>query len=580
MAQYQNTVSYGPDGKPIYTSGVTDTPTMPAPIQSAGSTPSPVNTSSFTPAQLQAYNYAASLAPTIPKSISSVSLATPLTAPIVPLYIAPQSPANDATALAQQLITQQKAQALAEIQSAQGNVDTSLSDLKSLYDTLGTKSQAQNDLEAQQGLPEKNQALRELNNQLMSTNASALQASQISEQRQAPNFAIHGEQDAIERKRAVLTYSTAAAITALNGEISSSQNYITKSIAAQFDPIEQRIQYQQQLLNVNRDTLTSAQREKADALNNQLDIYKTQITQQKEDYKTGQNLAISAMKLNPNDPQALYAAQEAMKLDPSSPTYLQDVAQLVGPYQSDPIKTQQDIADLQLTRAQTAKAQKDATTASESGYDPGEILAYAQQYGATGQIPTGMPKGSFGIVSQIAKETPKADGTLINNSTGIVPSSSSLPAAQVDGLSALFDLTKKLDALKNFYTTTPAFGSSQQQRQQYTDNIGEIVDLLARARSGAALTEDEVRNYTAKLPPTLGGASGAFIGNQANVQRIIDLTSSISGKLNTSLTAHNASIVGFSKVKIGDQLYTVGQMVTNSKGEQGVVNSDGTITIL
>jgi hypothetical protein len=112
----------------------------------------------------------------------------------------------------------------------------------------------------------------------------------------------------------------------------------------------------------------------------------------------------------------------------------------------------------------------------------------------------------------------------------------------------------------------------------------EVVDLLSRARSGAALTEDEVATYSAKLPSLFStglpgsGAPASFGSSFVGGQQLNDLKSSISGKIDTSLAAHGAVMSGYSKVNVGDQKYTVGEIVTNDKGQRGIVNSDGTIT--
>ncbi len=81
--------------------------------------------------------------------------------------------------------------------------------------------------------------------------------------------------------------------------------------------------------------------------------------------------------------------------------------------------------------------------------DPATIVAYAQQYASNGQIPTGLPKGTFGTVAQVAKELPKANGTIVDNNTGI--KSSKLTSAQTDAYSAMKDLTNKITEAQTLF---------------------------------------------------------------------------------------------------------------------------------
>jgi hypothetical protein len=114
------------------------------------------------------------------------------------------------------------------------------------------------------------------------------------------------------------------------------------------------------------------------------------------------------------------------------------------------------------------------------------------------------------------------------------------------------------------------------QSQQYNNLRGEIVDLLARARSGAALTANEEATYLKKLPGNF--SKSLFLGGSGDT-KIDSLKSSITGKLDTSLQTNNLAIYGYSTVNVGGQPFVVGQTVTNSQGQTGRINADGTITL-
>lgn len=234
-----------------------------------------------------------------------------------------------------------------------------------------------------------------------------------------------------------------------------------------------------------------------------------------------------------------------------------------------------DLANLHINQN---KAAADAAGIT----DPSQLVAYAQQYASTGAIPTGLPKGSFGMVAQFAKESPKPDGTLVDRNTGV--KSSALSPTQEDGIVAMRDLTTKLDDLKtlfNSYNHGILAGAKNlvlpsNEEQQYQNLRGEVVDLLARARSGAALTADEVKTYTNKLPSDFN--KPLFLGTSGNTG-IDSLKSSIAGKLDTTLKAQGVSIYGYSTVNLGGTDYKVGDTI-EVNGKKGRVLPDGTIAEL
>lgn len=232
----------------------------------------------------------------------------------------------------------------------------------------------------------------------------------------------------------------------------------------------------------------------------------------------------------------------------------------------------------QIDNLRSQIAERNNTTGSN--FDPASVIAYAQQYASTGQIPTGLPKGTFGVVSEVAKELPKVKGEIVDNNTNI--KSAKLTAAQADGYAALRDLSNKLTEAKTLFSKLNTgflggtFGNTIQSsdRQAYNVLRGEITDLLARARSGAALTVTEEQRYLDKIPGTYNQTF--FIGASGE-NKLDGLKASIDGKLDTGLRANGVSMYGFSKVKLGGKDYTVGDII-DVNGVQGRVNPDGSIT--
>ncbi len=449
-------------------------------------------------------------------------------------------------------------------------------DIATDTEKLGTKSARQAELERQQGIPQLNADIQELYDQATQLDADVLSATNKSEDRRAPMFAIRGEQAQIQREASVRKAGIAALASAKQGKLALAQDYVTKALAAEFDPLIAAIDAKKFRLEVNRDKFKGEEARAQEERARLLDQQKEALAQAREDRKNKYDIMLTAAQYGA-DNQTLQRIQLASSAEEAA----RIASPILGTKFADDKAQQQFENNIKLAQLaiDQAKLKNDAGAASA---DPATLLAYAQQYAATGQIPTGIPKGSFGIISQIGKELPKADGTLVSSVTGIAPNT--LSATQTDGIVALRDLQKKLDDAKvlfNSYNHGILAGIKNAvlpsvTSQQYNNLRGEIVDLLARARSGAALTANEEATYLKKLPGNF--SNSLFLGSSGNTQ-IDSLQSSITGKLNTALQTNNLAIYGYSTVNIGGQQFVVGQTVTNSNGQTGRVNADGTITL-
>lgn len=225
------------------------------------------------------------------------------------------------------------------------------------------------------------------------------------------------------------------------------------------------------------------------------------------------------------------------------------------------------------------------TTGSFGGLgDPSQIVAYAQQYAATGQIPTGLPKGTFGIVAQYAKELPKDKGTLVSKTTGIAPSTATISADRKDALLSLYNAVEKADDLKTSFnkiipgviggTLGKIFGSKDQN--DYMTGRDLALKELQYALSGKAITQQEYDYFSGLLPGRFNNAFGFGVNGDVKID---SFKKNISDTLNNKLNGYGASIYGYSKVKIDGNEYTVGDTITDGN-RVGRINPDGTITIV
>ena len=434
--------------------------------------------------------------------------------------------------------------------------------------------------EQQYDIAGKKQTVTDLTNRFNTLKAAAdqipLQIQNDYQGRGATAAGVAPIQTAQLRENTIQQLGVSAMLQAANGNLSTAQDLIDSAVKAKFDPIEAELTAKQQQLQAIAPLLSAEEQRQAAKQQAKLEAQKTQLANQREDQKTIYDTMLTAAQYGA-DATTLRNIQNA-----ASPTAAAAAASAVlgKKFQSE---EDQRKFDNNIKLAQLAIDQAKLRNDTASVADPAQILAYAQQYASDGKIPTGLPKGTFGIVSQVAREMPKPDGTLVSNTTGIAPGG--LSATQVDGIVALRDLQTKLDDAKTLFDSynhgilagaKNAIAPSTQS-QQYNDLRGEIVDLLARARTGAAINASEEATYLKKLPGNFN--KSLFFGASGDT-KISDLKSSLSGKLNTTLQTHNLSIYGYSTVNLGGQNYVVGSIVTNDKGQQGRVNPDGSITII
>lgn len=201
----------------------------------------------------------------------------------VPAYTPPPPPnPESATQSVQSLIDQYNAPSSEET-AAQEKEQGILSNVEALINKQGTQAARTGELEAAQGIPGLKKNLNDINAQINAINSSAFKATQDSEGRLAPTFAIYGEQAQIERQKSAQTFGLAAAASALQGNIALANDNVKRAIDSEFGGIESQLQYQQLLLNMNKDKLTSAQKKKADVLQLQLQSRQEQLETAKQE---------------------------------------------------------------------------------------------------------------------------------------------------------------------------------------------------------------------------------------------------------------------------------------------------------
>lgn len=440
--------------------------------------------------------------------------------------------------------------------------------------------------EEAQNLPEMLKTRTDLSGRLKSLQNEALaiplQLQQNSEGRGITAAGLKPIETAALRNNAIQSLSVSAALEAANGNISLANDLVDRAVAQRFDPIKERIA----VATANLDLILKspeysvADKNRAAKQKAAQDKLAKETATQEENAKAIYQTMIDAAK-NGADALTLKKIQESKTKEQAL-----KISTEAG-FIVDPLARKKAQADIDYTISQTAenyaqaqKAIAEAKGGGTAGMDAAQLIAYANQYSTTGMIPTGLPKGTFGVVAQFAKEAGVQPGALVSRTTGV--KDSKVPAAEQDDLTRLYnivEMTKKLEALDKGRLggiTGGLINAVSGNQSAYLAQRKGIVDEIARMQTGAALTLQEQEFYKSYLPGAFSKA--LFIG--ASSQKQIDNFQSImEEKLKNSLANKNLVIGGYSTVKLGGQDYHVGDIISVN-GVQGRVLSDGSIVPL
>jgi hypothetical protein len=398
---------------------------------------------------------------------------------------------------------------------------------------------------------------------------------------------VGGEQARIGREAAIQAMPIQAQLAIAQDDLDSARSYASQLFQAQSQDALARYNYQKELNGTVFNFLNEEQK-------------RIMATKEREEDRAFSIEQSNRNNLKQLSMQAIEYGQgalagEFMRLDPTSPTYNEDVADAMGRLRKPVAAVKRDTAfdpSGNLIDMQTGEVIRERQGGDVDGMSS-DVVSYAQQFADTGKLPSVSELKQSGItvsdVTSYAKQLPKANGVLLSQNTGVKPST--LSPTQEDGILALKDISQKIKELKELDKERQKgllsaglgkiFGSEDQQR--YIDLRGEIVDLLARARTGAALTISEEKFYANQLPGRIaevGVIPGTGIGlfGVDSQSRIDNFDSKITSTLETKLKGQGLVIQGYSKIDVpslGER--TVGEIV-NIGDTQYRVLPDGTLT--
>jgi hypothetical protein len=317
---------------------------------------------------------------------------------------------------------------------AQQGVQDSTNALITLSKQLEGQTLEQQQLEQQQGVPQINQDLLDLQNQARQRNLQYQQQFVTAEGKPVPMDVIVGEQAQLQRQNAIDIALINSNIQAKQGQLGLAQATVQSALNAKYEPIKAQIETQKLILDSNYKLLSSADKKLADAKQAELNMRLKEIEEQKQKENDIRSLSLNVAKNG--------APMSVVNKINNAKTF-EDAIVSASPY----LMSQADKADLAYKVAQTAKIYNDMKNdVGLSNIDPTNLLAYAQQYAVDGKIPTGLPKGSFGVVAQYAKELPKQKGQIVSSATGVT--SNSIGATEQGDLAKLYNITENVKKLK------------------------------------------------------------------------------------------------------------------------------------
>lgn len=379
------------------------------------------------------------------------------------------------------------------------------------------------------------------------------------------------ESDRLDRQNAIKAITLGAQLQATQGNLALATDMVSQAINAKYDPIEKKIEALKTYYDINKDLLSSYDSKAFKKQQILLEAKAKDLEVQKANEQQINNLSMSIAK-NGAPSSVVQAITKAKSFN--------DAIVKASPY----LQSLSDKADISYKIAQTANLYSEIKARASthgSNLDPSQSLAYAQEYASTGKIPTGIPKGGFGTVSQWAKELPKQNGEIISTATGVHPAQDSTYADALSSLSSVVKLAQDLktqdkNRIGGLIGGTLGLITGSKAQGDYISTRTQIVDLLSRARSGAALTENEVKTYENMIPSRF---SEPFALGQNSDVAIQQFVNSITKDMQNKANAKGWSIYGVSKVKLGESEYTVGDII-HSGDKAGRINADGTITLI
>lgn len=161
---------------------------------------------------------------------------------------------------------------------------------------LAGKGAAQIAAEAKARIPEQQQELNNVINQINTLNADAVAQQVAIEGKTISNVFQKRQIGAVERDRTVRVLGLSAVASALQGNIALARDYATKAVEAQFAPIQAELDTLKQQLDFNEKNFTREEKARAEKLTVALAERERALTEQREQKQQINEIALEAAK--------------------------------------------------------------------------------------------------------------------------------------------------------------------------------------------------------------------------------------------------------------------------------------------
>lgn len=512
---------------------------------------------------------------------SSVSM-TPESLQSTPLVKVPQVQPNTVSAGVVAGTQPDYTLAMQNAEKAQQAVGTEAQDaqkqLLSLSERIfGQKAEAQANqvnIENNLGLQEQQKALSQINSEI--ANEQVAMRGEMEKIRQG--YATEAQKqisqntinDTYGRRLADLAIRQSAA----NQNISAIQANAERQTKLLTAPLDTKIQYLSTFAKDNVDFLTNQQQQK-------LSLVIDDIKSQKADITALQNAKtqmIMEIANNGGGTNTNLIAQIQGAKDIGTVSALGARSGFVG-------KLDRQLKQAQLSKIYTDMANDKLAQQLGDGANNANLQAYANEFNQTGKIPSATDLAKAGVtvaqVTQYAKQLPKQTGAVIDRNTGV--KSQNVSDTQISGIQAIYDIRNKVARMKQLDNVrvkglsggliSKVTGSAIES--EYVALQKEVVDLLARARTGAALTADEEAFYKKQLPGRFSNIAG--LGTSSS-NKLKNFDKNMTGTLESKLNSSGLAIQGYSQAVVPGYGSQVIGTILDIGGSQYRVLPDGTLT--
>lgn len=419
---------------------------------------------------------------------------------------------------------------------------------------------------------QKQQVVNDLTGQLngIVSKGQAKQLAQVGQGRGIPEAIIGGIQAQIGRETAIAALPVQAQLSAAQGNLEMANDNLETLFKIYSDDAKNEYEHSKEVKKVVYEYASEKEKkalEKKDKMEERAYKETLELNDERQAYA----------KMAFANGQSSLGAKIA-KLDYKSPTFKNDLAQLQSKLE-DPVK----VAQLSKLNAEISKLKRESQVNATNGVNA-DLTAYASQYSDTGKLPSPselkLSGLSVGQVTTYAKQIPKQKGAVVSIQTGT--KSDSVPAGAQEDFQKLYNITQMTSRLKELDKKRVGgvisgvvgglFGSEDQG--EYLTLRKAIVDEMSRMQSGAALTPEEISTYNDYLP---GRFSESFGLGRDSLKKIGSFETAMNQKLQNRLANNGLSIYGYSTVKVGNQIRSVGDVV-DIGGVNYRVLPDGTLT--